>query len=69
MEKYSKDLMEAGMRMLKAAMSNPEAMTALSSMGGLGDNFNMSSGGTTTTTSGFGSGPVGGTGGKSGGKK
>src|ERR1700721_1528322 len=43
MEKYAKEQMEAGMRMLKAAMANPEAMVALSSMGGLGDSFQASS--------------------------
>ncbi len=66
-EKYSKEQMEAGMKIAKAVMTNPEAMTAITSAGGLGDNLQVSAGGTTTTTtttSGFGSGTTGGGGGK-----
>jgi outer membrane murein-binding lipoprotein Lpp len=71
MEKYAKEQLEAGMRLAKAVMGNPEAMAAITSIGGLGDQIQVSSGGTTTTTttSGFGSGTTGGTGGRTGGKR
>jgi hypothetical protein len=55
MGKYAKEQMEAGLRMMKAAMANPEAMAALSSLGGLGNGMEISGGTTTTTTSSGGS--------------
>jgi peptidoglycan hydrolase CwlO-like protein len=42
-EKYQKEIMDAAMKLMAAAMKNPEAMTALSSVGGLGDKFQASS--------------------------
>jgi hypothetical protein len=61
--------MDALSKLVKAAMGNPEAMAALSSVGGLGDKFQVSSSGTTpgTTTAGSGGStgtPIGRTGGK-----
>ncbi len=57
MEKYQKETMEALSKLVKAAMGNPEAMAALSSVGGLGDKVSLG-GSTTAGTTQTGSGPV-----------
>jgi hypothetical protein len=65
MEKYQKEQLEAFNKMVKAVMGNPEAMSALTAMGGLGSGFQVSS----TSSTSFGPstdstpGPVGGSGG------
>jgi len=75
MEKYQKETMDALSKLVKAAMANPEAMAALSSVGGLGDKYQVSFNGTIPggTTTGSGSTPMAGPGGtpagRTGGKK
>jgi hypothetical protein len=74
-EKYQKELMDAAMKLMNAAMKNPEAMAALSSIGGMGDKFQVSSSGAPGTAPAGAPvpGPTGGSAGnsvgKSGGKK
>jgi hypothetical protein len=69
MEKYQKEMMDALSKLMKAAMGNPEAMAALSSVGGLGDKIQVSSGGSTPGTTTTGSGGSAGTPSRTGGKK
>ena len=69
MEKYQKEMMDALSKLMKAAMGNPEAMAALSSVGGLGDKIQVSSGDSTPGTTTTGSGGSAGTPSRTGGKK
>src|ERR1700722_3689346 len=69
MEKYQNELMESGLKLAKAAMTNPDGIAALKSIGGFGDGFQVSGGGTTTTTTTSNGSTTTTTSGSSGGKK